>query len=136
MNLFFLFDESMIILENLTQEVLLNSNKSCDTNMPPCSKFAVSWFCGIVFEHYCTLWVSFLKMIVPNSKFLEVICCENCTWLEKKKIWKVVNVWKTATRFNKWGRQDVVFSANNQYSREIRICSKSLWYCRGRVNAI
>jgi len=106
----FLFDKSMIILKNFTQEVLLNSNKSCDTNMPPCSKFAVSWFCGIVFEHYCTLWVSFLKMFVSSSKFLEVICYQNCTWLEKKKIWKVVNVWKTTTSFNKWGRQDVVLA--------------------------
>ena len=74
------------------------------------SKFALSWFCGIVFGHYCSLWVSFLKMIASKSKFLEVICYENCTWLEKKKIWKVVNVWKTATSFNKWGKQYVVLA--------------------------
>ena len=106
----FLFDKSMLILKSFTPEALLNSNKSCDTDMPPCSKFALSWFCGIVFGHYWSLWVSFLKKIVSNSKFLEVICCENCTWLEKKKIWKVVNVWKTVTGFNKWGRQDVVLA--------------------------
>ena len=106
----FLFDKRMIILEKFTQEALLNSNKSCDTDMPPCSNFALSWFCGIVFQHYCSLWVSFSKMIVSKSKFLEVICYQNCIWLEKKKIWKVVNVWKTATSFNNWGRKDMVLA--------------------------
>ena len=106
----FLLHKRMIMLENFIQEAPLNSNKSCYTRMPPCSKFALSWFCGIVFGHHCSLWVSFFKMIASKSKFLEVICYQNCTWLEKKKTWKVVNVWKTATSFNKWGRQDVVLA--------------------------
>ena len=70
----FLFDKRMIMLRSFIQEALLISNKSCDTHMTTWSKFTLSWFCGIVFGHYCSLWVSFLKMIVSKSKFLEVIC--------------------------------------------------------------
>ena len=114
----FLLHKTMIMLENFIQEALLNSNKSCDTRMTPWSKFALSWFCGIVFGRYCSLWVSFSKMIVSKSKFLEVICYRDCTWLEKKKIWKVVKVWKTATTFNKWGRQDVVLAEPTLNIRE------------------
>ena len=98
---------------------------------------SVCWFCWIVFRQYCTLWVSFSKMIVSKSKFFEVMSWEHwhLTWKKGKS--KSSERLKTDDQLQQMGKAKYALSwGSNEYSRELCRWLKSCWYWRERFCAI